>query len=328
MARHKIAILLHDEFEMWRPPAWFVDRLRKEFPEVEATQSPSHRQDEEVLRNADVMIGWQLTPEQLGRATHLRWIYSITAAVDQYMFPQLVASNIVVCNAAQVHGRVVAEHAIAMILAMAKRVPTAVRYQVKRKWAMQQIWQERPRELAGAKLLVVGLGSIGAAIAATAAALHMRVTGVRQHPGPEPNGRYEVIGYQQLDEAIPNADFVVLALPLTPQTRQIIDARRLGLFRADACLINVSRGQLINEAALVKALGDGRLGGAALDVFQEEPLPRRSKLWKMPHVLITPHTAFLSDKAWERHYAVFAGNLRRYLAGLPLEGAVDKRRGY
>jgi phosphoglycerate dehydrogenase-like enzyme len=137
-----------------------------------------------------------------------------------------------------------------------------------------------------------------------------------------------VIGYPQLNEAIPTADFVVLALPLTPQTRQIIDARRLSLFRADACLINVSRGQLIDEAALVKALRDRRLGGAVLDVFQEEPLPRRSKLWKMPQVLITPHTAFLSDKAWERHYAAFTANLRRYLAGQPLEGAVDKRREY
>lgn len=161
-----------------------------------------------------------------------------------------------------------------------------------------------------------------------AAALGMRVTGVRRHPAPDPNGRYEVIGYQQLDEAIPKADFVVLALPLTAQTRHIIDARRLSLFLQDASLINVSRGQLVDEGALIKVLREGKLRGAALDVFNEEPLPWRSKLWKMPQVLITPHTAFLSEKAWEQHYTTFAGNLRRYLAGQELEGVVDKRRGY
>jgi phosphoglycerate dehydrogenase-like enzyme len=199
---------------------------------------------------------------------------------------------------------------------------------MKRKWAMETIWQEGPQEIAGSKLLVVGLGTIGAEVAELAVALKMRVTGVRQNPEREANGRYEVVGHAELDAAIAVADFVVLALPLTPQTRQIINARRLSLFRADASLINVSRGQLIDEVALIKALRDGKLRGAALDVFQEEPLPRRSKLWKLPQVLITPHTAFLSNKAWERHYDTFAGNLKRYLEGEPLEGLADKRRGY
>jgi phosphoglycerate dehydrogenase-like enzyme len=328
MSKSKIAILLHDEFEMWHPPAWFVERLRAEFPDVEVTQSPSHRQDEDALREADVMIGWSISPEQLRIATGLRWIYSITVAVDQYIFPQLVASDIIISNATRVHGAVAAEHAITMMLALAKRVHSAVRYQVKRKWALEAIWRERPMEIAGANLLVVGLGSIGGQVAELAAALKMRVTGVRKHPEHKQGGAYQVLGYQQLDEAIPAADFVVLALPLTPQTRQLIDARRLNLFKSNAYLINISRGQLIDEAALIKALREGRLRGAALDVFEEEPLPRRSKLWKMPQVLITPHTAFLSENAWERHYTAFTSNLRRYLAGQPLEGVVDKQRGY
>jgi len=328
IAPHKIAIVLHDEFAMWHPPAWFLDRLRAEFPQVEVANSRSNSTDDAALQGADVMIGWGLTREQLRRATSLRWIYSITAAVDQFMFPELVASDVAICNAAPVHGRVVAEHAIAMILALARRVHSAVRYQVKRKWAMEAIWREHPMEIAGANLLVVGLGGIGGKIAEMAASLGMRVTGVRQHPAPDPHGRYEVIGYQQLDDAIPKADFVLLALPLTPQTRQIIDARRLSLFQSGASLINISRGQLVDEAAMIKALREGRLRGAALDVFIEEPLPWRSKLWKMPQVLITPHTAFLSEKAWERHYEAFTGNLKRYLAGQHLEGLVDKRRGY
>ena len=142
MVRHKIAILLHDPFEMWHPPSWFLDRLRTEFPQVEAIYSSSFskRHDDEALRDADVMIGWSLSPEQLGAATGLRWIYSITAAVDQFLYPELVASDIAISNAGRVHGPVVAEHAIAMLLALAKRLPSAVRYQDRRKWAMEAIW--------------------------------------------------------------------------------------------------------------------------------------------------------------------------------------------
>jgi phosphoglycerate dehydrogenase-like enzyme len=330
MVRHKIAILLHDPFEMWHPPSWFLDRLRTEFPQVEAINSSSKRHDDEALRGADVMIGWSLSPEQLRAAANLRWIYSITAAVDQFLYPELVASDIAISNAGRVHGPVVAEHAIAMALALAKRLPSAVRYQDRRKWAMEAIWNEqpRPREVRGSTVTVVGLGSIGAEVVSMAAALKMNVIGVREHPERGPAGADEVVGYDSLDSAITRSDFVVLAAPLTPRTRQLIDSRRLLLFRPNAFLINVSRGALVDEAALVKALRDRRLAGAALDVFAEEPLPRRSPLWKMPQVLITPHTAFLTEKVWERHYDAFAGNLKRYIAGQPLEDLVDKTRGY
>src|SRR4029077_5813477 len=212
MAQHKIAILLHDAFDMWRPPAWFLDRLRAEFPQAEVEYSTSQRHDDAALRGADVMIGWSLTPEQLRAAVGLRWIYSITAAVDQFLFPELTASDVSICNAARVHGPVVAEHAIAMALALARRVPSAVRYQDQRKWAMEAIWQEhpRPREIAGATLLVAGLGSIGSEVAALARALKMHVIGVRQQPERGTDLANEVLGYPQLDSTIARADFIVL----------------------------------------------------------------------------------------------------------------------
>ncbi|HLZ24449.1 MAG TPA: D-2-hydroxyacid dehydrogenase [Ktedonobacterales bacterium] len=330
MAPHKIAIVLHDEFEVWRPPVWFLERLRAEFPQVEVAYSSEKRSDEHALRDADIMIGWSFSPEQLRAATAVRWIYSITAAIDQFLAPSLVSRDVVITNAGRVHGPVVAEHAIAMMLALARRIPSAVRYQQRRKWAIERIWEERPQpgEIAGVNLAVIGLGCIGSEVATMAAALKMRVTGVRQNPEHGHAGAHEVVGYQQLDEALARADFVVLALPLTSQTRHLIDARRLQLFRPDAYLINVSRGALIDEAALVAALRERRLGGAALDVFEEEPLPRRSKLWKLPQVLITPHMAFLTAKIWDRHYEVFTGNLKRYLASEPLQDTVDKQRGY
>jgi phosphoglycerate dehydrogenase-like enzyme len=330
MARHKIVILLHDEFEMWRPPAWFVERLRAEFPGTEVVYSANKRDDEDALREADVMIGWALPAEQFRTAKSLRWIYSITAAVDQFLYPELISSAIAVSNAGRVHGPVVAEHTIAMLLALAKKLPSAVRYQERRKWAMEAIWKEqpRPREVRGATLVVVGMGSIGTEVASMAAALKMNVIAVREHPERGPGGAHEVVGYDALDSAIAQADFVVLAAPLMPRTRHLIDARRLQIFKPTAFLINVSRGALVDEAALVKALRDRRIAGAALDVFEEEPLSRWSRLWKMPQVLITPHTAFLTENVWRRHYEVFAANLKLYLAGLPLEDVIDKKRGY
>lgn len=330
MAQHTIAILLHDEFEMWRPPAWFLEKLRADFPEIEVRHSSQKRDDEQALRDADVMIGWSLPPEQLRAAKSLRWIYSITAAVDQFFYPELISSEIVLTNAGRVHGPVVAEHAIAVLLALARRLPSAVRYQERRKWAMEAIWSEkpRPREVRGATLLVIGLGSIGAEVASMAGALKMHVIGVREHPERGAAGASEVVGYAALDEVLSRADFVVLAAPLTPSTRHLIDARRLQLFKSTAFLINVSRGALVDEAALVKALRDRKIAGAALDVFEEEPLSRWSPLWKMPQVLITPHTAFLTENVWQRHYEVFSANLKRFLAGQPLHGLVDKTRGY
>jgi phosphoglycerate dehydrogenase-like enzyme len=328
MAQHKIAILLHDEFEMWRPPAWFLEKLRAEFPQVEVVYSAKKRDDDDALRNADVMIGWALPPEQLHAAKSLRWIYSITAAVDQFLYPKLISSEIALTNAGSVHGPVVAEHAIAMLLALAKRLPSAVRYQERRKWAMEAIWSEspRPREVRGATLVVVGLGSIGAEIASMAGAMKMHVIGVREHP--ERGGAQEVVGVDALDSVLARADFVVLAAPLTERTRHLIDAQRLQLFKPSAFLINVSRGALVDEAALVKALRGRKIAGAALDVFEQEPLSRWSPLWKMPQVLITPHTAFLTENVWHRHFEVFAANLKRYLTGQPLEDVIDLKRGY
>jgi phosphoglycerate dehydrogenase-like enzyme len=328
--QHKIAILLHDQFEMWRPPAWFVEKLRMDFPQIEVQYSATKRDDEQALRDADVMIGWSLPPEQLRAAKSLRWIYSITAAVDQFLYPELVSTDIALTNAGSVHGPVVAEHAIAMLLALAKRLPSATRYQQRRKWAMEAIWNEqpRPREVRGANLVLVGLGSIGTEVASMAAALKMHVIGVREHPERGAAGAHEVMGYDALDSAIARADFAVLAAPLTERTRHLIDARRLQLFKPTAFLINVSRGSLLGEAALVKALRDRRLAGAALDVFEQEPLSRWSPLWKMPQVLITPHTAFLTENVWQRHYDVFAADLKRFLEGQPLEHVIGKQCGY
>lgn len=325
----KLLILVHHRFELWQEPEWFAPRLCRQFPDIEVVSRTDYEGSEKDLAEADVLMTWSLRPEQFRLAKKLRWIHSPAAAVHLLLSPELVASDVMVTNARDVHGPVVAEHALALVLALAKRLPSAMRYQQRHTWAQTELWSEKPPvlEITGATLVVVGLGSIGSEVVRWAAALGMRVLAVREHPEKGAESA-EVFGPDDLDRVLAQADFVVLAAPLTPQTEGLINATRLAAIKKDAYLINVSRGPLVDEAALVEALRSGRIGGAALDVFENEPLPADSPLWDLENVLITPHTAAVTDKLWERHYVLLVENLRRYLAGKPLLGLVDKRRGY
>ncbi len=324
----KVLIAIHHRFELWRAPAWLGERLRAEFPQLQVVHLPGYERVTEEIGDAEVYLGWSLRPEQFQRAKKLRWIHATAAAVHQLMSPELLASDVVVTNASSVHGPVVAEHALAVVLALAKRLPSAMQHQAARHWAQQEMWTEwpPPREVAGATLAVIGYGAIGREVAARAAALGMHVLVVREHP--EKGSAGAVFGPGDVEAVLAQADFVVLAAPLTPRTRSLLDATRLARMRLAAYVVNVSRGALLDEAALADAIAAGRLGGAALDVFEREPLPAASPLWSLPNVLITPHTAATTEKMWERHYGLIAENMRRYLGGEPLLNVVDKTKGY
>ena len=328
----KLLILIHHPFALWSAPEWLGERVHRDFPQIEVDQRNSYKNVEEHIRDAEIFFGWSLRGEQVAVAKKLRWIHSTAAAVHQLMSPELRTSDVIVTNARSVHGPVVAEHAVALMFGLAKRLHTAVRYQQQRVWAQEQIAGQHPHpsELADSTLGLVGYGAIGSPIADSAKALGMRVLVVRQHPRKERGGKdgIESFGPDLLDEVIAQSDFVVLAAPLTEKTRHLINAERLARMKPDAYLVNVSRGALIDEAALLDTLRNRRIGGAALDVFDHEPLPADSPLWELDNLLITPHTAATSDKMWERHYALIKENLRRYLASEPLLGLVDKQSGY
>ncbi len=328
----KLLILIHHPFALWSAPEWLGQRLHREFPQIEVEQRNTYKNIEEHIRDAEIFFGWSLRGEQVSATKKLRWIHSTAAAVHQLMSPELRASDVIVTNARSVHGPVVAEHTIALMFALAKRLPVAVHYQQQHVWAQEQMSYQHPHptELAGSTLGLIGYGAIGSAIARSSVALGMRVLVVRQHPETEGGVEQsiETFGPDRLDEVIPQSDFVVLAAPLTEKTRHIINDGRLARMKPEAYLINVSRGALIDESALTDALRSRRIGGAALDVFAHEPLPADSPLWDLDNLLITPHTAATSDKMWERHYALIKENLRRYLAGEPLLGLVDKQVGY
>jgi D-2-hydroxyacid dehydrogenase (NADP+) len=326
----KLLIAVHHFFDQWNAPEWFSERLRSDFPELSIVHLPDYKQLNEEITEAEILIAWSVRPEQIKSARKLRWIHSPAAAVHQLMFPELIESDVVLTNAREVHGPVVAEHVIALIFALAKKIPGSVVLQHRRVWGQQILWDELPRvrEVSGATLGLIGLGAIGRALVRSAKALGMRVVAVREHPEKGSEGADVVLGPSEINEVFHQADYVVLAAPVTDNTKAIADAKRLALMRPSACLINVARGPLVDEAALAAALRARKIGGAALDVFPKEPLAPESPLWDLPNLLITPHTAALTDKLWERHYALFSENLRRYLSSRPLFGLVDKRKGY
>lgn len=327
----KLVIVLRHPFELWNAPSWLSARLHEDFPTVEAVQRSSYEGIEEDLREAEVVIAWSLRPQQFKIARKLRWIHSPAAAIHQLLFAELVNSDVVLTNSREVHGPVVAEHVLALLFALAKRLPQAARLQRKHEWGQEAMWlgRPRPRELAGATLGLIGLGSIGREVAKSASGLKMRVIAVRASVKKDiPEGVSQVFAPTQLDDLLSQSDYVVLAAPLTPHTTGLMNAFRLARMKPEAYLINVGRGPLVDEVALVQALRERKLGGAALDVFSEEPLPADSPLWDLENLLLTPHTAGLTEKLWERHYAVISENLRRYLKSEPLFGVVDKKRGY
>jgi len=326
----KLLIALHHRFELWADPPWFAPQLAKEFPALTIARTPDYNHVASEIVDADIMLGWSLRPEQFRLAKKLRWIHSTAAAVHQLMSPELIASNLIVTNAREVHGPVVAEHAVALVLALAKRLPAAFSYQQQKIWGQQQLYQAMPaiREIAGSTLVLIGVGSIGREVIKRAKPLGMRVLAVREHPERGTEGADEVLSMEQLDHALQQADFVVIAAPLTPKTEGMINAARLRQMKPEAYIINVSRGPLIDDTALVAALRAHQIAGAGLDVFAAEPLPAESPYWTLDNCFITPHTAAVTEKLWERHYALFSDNLRRFMRGDELRGIVDKKRGY
>ena len=326
----KLLVFVHHPFDLWCAPNWFSERLQQAFPQLNIVHLPDYKRVDAEIPDTEIAITWSIRPEQIKAAKKLRWIHSPAAAVHQLMFPELVNSDIVLTNAREVHGPVVAEHVMALIFALAKKIPGSVRLQEKHVWGQQILWDELPRvrEVAGATLGLIGLGSIGRGVAKSAKALGMRVIAAREHPEKGSEGADAIFGPAQIDEVLRQADYLVLAAPVTNSTKAIANSERLALMKPDTCLINVGRGPVVDEVALAAALREKKIGGAALDVFPKEPLAADSPLWDVPNLLITPHTAALTDKLWERHYALFAENLRRYLNGQPLLAVVDKRKGY
>ena len=279
------------------------------------------------LAKTEVILGW---PDVAGdlqqRAPHLRWIHVSSAGVDDLLGnPAFESGQIIVTNSSGVSAIAIGEYILGAMLMLAKRQPRFVRQQVDRHWQ-----RHRTAELAGKTFGIVGLGAIGEAAARRARAFEMRILAIRRS-ATEPSSNELVdrlLPPASLPELLRESDYVALTVPLTPETDGLIGEAELRQMRPSAYLINISRGQVIDQDALVRALREGWIAGAALDVFDPEPLPPESPLWEMEQVIITPHISGVAERQNERITDIFCDNLRRYLAGQPLRNLVDPKRGY
>lgn len=252
----------------------------------------THDDLEACIGEADVAVVSGLWRNDLAaKAPRLRFIQSISAGVDQYDRQVLGAHGIRLASAQGANANAVSEHGMALILALARRIPETVRNQDRRFWrGMIGDLSRREDELGGKTLLVVGIGRIGGRLARLARAFDMRVIGVRRDPSAGAQGADEVHGFDALPSLWGRADIVALTCPLTPETTGLLNAKALAAMKPGAQLVNVARGKVVDEAALIEAMTSGHLSAAALDVTVEEPLPESSPLWTLPNVLITPHT--------------------------------------
>lgn len=327
----KILVAIYSsDTRAWTIPAHYVERLRERFPHHEFAHAEDHEGARRAIVDAEVAFSSLVRGELFQAARRLRWIHSSAAGVGSLITPELKARGIVLTNSRGVHGTAIAEYVVAVTIMLRRKLHVAVRRQLERRWAQDELSApEASRTVRGARVGLVGLGAIGSAVAQAFAALGAEVRAVRRRPAlGAPAGVSRVAGPDGLEALLAWADVVVLTAAHTRETRGLIGARELALMTPDAVLVNVSRGRLVDEAALVDALATGRLGGAALDVFVHEPLDPASPLWGLPNVIVTPHTSGFRADYWDAVVDLFSENLRRFERGEPLLNIVDLDAGY
>jgi D-2-hydroxyacid dehydrogenase (NADP+) len=326
----KLVICVWHPFTEWRPKPLVAEALRKRWPEMRVVHLPDYDKLPQELPDTDIFVGYSLRAKQLQDAKKLKWLHSTAAGVAQLMYPELRDSGILVTNPSGVFSVPMAEHTMGLLLALARNFPDSVRQQDRAIWSQQDLW-DKPQHLAevnGQVLLIVGYGSIGRELAKRAKAFEMRVWGVTRSGEGDGNYAEKIFSAAQLHEALPEADYVVVAAPETADTKNLIGAKEIAKMKRGVRLINVSRGSLVDEKEFVSALEKGVLAGAAVDVAETEPLPADSPLWRAPNLFITPHTSALSDRLWQRQTTLLVALLERWFEGGEMFNRVDLARGY
>lgn len=312
------------------------DAQRKEIarllPEHTIVEQPTREELEEIADSIEVVFG-QVPNELLANASSLKW-WQLQGAGADSLPPEVAAQGVAVTNASGVHAEPISEHLLANMLAFSRDLPGAFRYQKAHRWH----YESPPPvfELAGKRVLLLGTGAIGAAFARKAKALGMKVVGIRRSGGSSSSAEAgeerspfdRLSGPEAVNRELPHADFLVITLPLTAETRGLIGEHELARMPKSSYVLNIGRGPIIEQNALIAALRDGTISGAGLDVFDPEPLPEDSPLWDMDNVIITTHYAGLTPKYSQRLWSIFLDNLARYVAGEELKNTVDLKKGY
>jgi phosphoglycerate dehydrogenase-like enzyme len=317
--------------EFWRTPKLQVDRLRERFPDSNFTHALTDIEADAAIETADVALASRLSPAMVERAARLRWVHSTAAAVGGLLpLRELAARGVSVTNSRGIQAAPIAEHVMGGLLVLARRFNLMLEAQRERRWIQNELTRDTwPWSLHGRKMVILGLGTIGQEVARRAHAFGMRVTGIRRRVDqPRLPFVESIAGPDQLNEALRGCDVLVISAPFLPETDRLIRADQIALLNPHAILINVARGKIVDGPALVAALESGRIGGAVLDVFEREPLDPSSPLWRLPNVIISPHSAGVRPDHWEEVIDLFSENLRRYQRGEPLLNMVNCDAGY
>jgi phosphoglycerate dehydrogenase-like enzyme len=355
----RVVLDMADRRPVWAMPDWVPGEIREALPPdwtlvvvdelTDGSGDGATRVSPAVLeavRDAEVYLGYGIPVELLRGGPSLRWVHSGAAGVGSSLHDTMKASDVIFTNSAGIHASPMAETVLGMLLFFARGIDFAVANQHLGRWSTDPFYEGSapPVELAGSVVGIVGYGGIGREVARRVTALGAHVVAVkRTAPSSEDarltpvgggvlDGRPRIVhGPGALDEVLERADFLVVTAPDTPETRGMIGSDQIARLRPGAVLVNVARGRLVDEGALLEALRSGRLRGAGLDVFAKEPLAEGHPLWRMEHVLVTPHVSAVSRGYWRRETDLIVRNLRRYLAGTPVpewENVVDKAAGY
>jgi phosphoglycerate dehydrogenase-like enzyme len=330
-ARGRLVVYLPHPLPIWRLPQRSLEKIRRTAGRKFDVDLPmSEAGLAKVVPDAEVLFAWGLTGRLVPAAKKLQWLHTPLSGVDRLLNPEMQKASIRVTSSRGVNSIAVAEHTFGMVLALTRGIAEGVRAQGDRRWAQNELYGRVPglSELHGKLLGLFGMGEIGRELAVRAQAFGMRVWGLARTARTPPPGVEKVLPAKRAEALVREADVLVLALPLTPQTQGIVGERLLHRMKPTSILVNIGRGALVQEPALVRALRDGWIGGAALDVFAHEPLSPESPLWTMPNVVMTPHVAGTHPDYMARSADIFLENLKRYHRGLPLHNEVDLHAGY
>ena len=306
-----------------------IKKIQEEAPDMDVVVTNQQGEIEKILDDIEIIVGLSGHRDLLVRAVNLKWFQQWGAGADWLMkHPKAAEAAFDVTSASGVHAIPISEHIVSFLLAFARDLHHAVRSQLKGEWPENSLLKSRIFELTGKTIGIVGLGAIGKRTAEITSVLGMRVLGVRRHPSQDIPCVQKIYGPDQLSDILPEVDFLVLTIPLTHETKGMIGEHELRLMKPTAFIINTGRGGTIQQEVLVRALQEGWIAGAGLDVFETEPLPKESPLWKMDNVIITSHYSGLNPEYTERVMKIFLENLRRYRSGEPLINRIDKKLGY
>lgn len=324
----RVVLAVHDP-PVWTLPDREIARITAALPDDDVAVARTADAKRSTFPAADVIVTTRLSDAEMAMAERVRWIHSTAVGVGAVLVPALVSKPIVVTNSRGVHREAIAEHAIALVLALRRGLHVAATRQMQRRWAQEEMSERRLPALKASELLVVGLGAIGSRVAELGAGLGMRVVGIRRRlTEPAPAGVARVRPPEELADALSSADAIVLSLPRTNETQALIGPEEFARMKPGAVLVNVARGRLIDQEALLRALESGAIAGVGLDAFPKEPLDAASPLWSLANVMITPHVAPFADDYWAPAVDLFLDNMQRFKRGDALVNVVDKAAGY